>query len=143
MTQGALLKQPFGLLLRSYLIPWHLQFETKALGYSQRRGRIKSALFCGLSRNLISGSPPVDFVHFFVAARSRPSYTSFKGVKVSIRNLEKIFKPQRIAVVGASNRPESVGYVILKNLVGSGFQGVIYPVNPKPVSYTHLTLPTN
>ncbi len=50
---------------------------------------------------------------------------------MSIRNLEKIFRPQRIAVVGASNRPESVGYVILKNLVSSGFQGVIYPVNPK------------
>jgi len=50
---------------------------------------------------------------------------------VSIRNLDKIFKPQRIAVVGASNNPQSVGYTVLKNLIGSGFQGVVYPVNPK------------
>ncbi|MCD6128639.1 GNAT family N-acetyltransferase [Candidatus Bipolaricaulota bacterium] len=50
---------------------------------------------------------------------------------MSIRNLDKIFKPQRIAVVGASNNPQSVGYTVLRNLIGSGFQGVVYPVNPK------------
>lgn len=50
---------------------------------------------------------------------------------MSILNLDKIFKPQRIAVVGASNNPGSVGYTVLKNLVGSGFPGVVYPVNPR------------
>jgi acetyltransferase len=51
--------------------------------------------------------------------------------KMSIRNLDKIFKPQRIAVIGASNNPGSVGYTVLKNLIGSGFAGVVYPVNPR------------
>lgn len=50
---------------------------------------------------------------------------------MSIPNLDKIFKPQRIAVIGASNNPGSVGYTVLKNLVGSGFPGVVYPVNPR------------
>ncbi len=50
---------------------------------------------------------------------------------MSIRNLDKIFKPQRVAVVGASNNPGSVGYTVLKNLIGSGFPGVVYPVNPR------------
>lgn len=50
---------------------------------------------------------------------------------MSILNLDKIFKPSRVAVVGASNNPGSVGYTVLKNLVGSGFPGVIYPVNPR------------
>jgi acetyltransferase len=50
---------------------------------------------------------------------------------MSIRNLDKIFKPQRIAVIGASNNPGSVGYTVLKNLIGSGFAGVVYPVNPR------------
>ncbi|MBN2223584.1 MAG: bifunctional acetate--CoA ligase family protein/GNAT family N-acetyltransferase [Deltaproteobacteria bacterium] len=45
-------------------------------------------------------------------------------------NLDKIFAPTRIAVVGASNDPSGVGYTILRNLIGSGFSGVIYPVNP-------------
>jgi len=50
---------------------------------------------------------------------------------VSIRNLDKIFNPQRVAVIGASDTPTSVGYTVLRNLVGSGFGGVVYPVNPK------------
>jgi len=45
--------------------------------------------------------------------------------------LEKIFAPHRVAVIGASDTTTSVGYTVLKNLVGSGFRGVVYPVNPK------------
>jgi acetyltransferase len=50
---------------------------------------------------------------------------------VSLRNLDKIFDPRRVAVVGASDTPSSVGYTVLRNLIGSGFRGVVYPVNPK------------
>ena len=50
---------------------------------------------------------------------------------MSIKSLDKIFRPQRIAVIGAKNDPSSVGGITLKNLVGAGFQGVVYPVNPK------------
>ena len=50
---------------------------------------------------------------------------------MSIENLDKIFDPRRIAVIGASDTPTSVGYTVLHNLVGSGFGGVVYPVNPK------------
>jgi acetyltransferase len=48
---------------------------------------------------------------------------------VTIRNLDKIFHPRRVAVVGASDQPGKVGYVLLKNLIGRGFEGVVYPVN--------------
>jgi acetyltransferase len=50
---------------------------------------------------------------------------------VSIRNLDKIFDPRRVAVIGASDTPTSVGYTVLRNLVGSGFAGVVYPINPR------------
>jgi len=50
---------------------------------------------------------------------------------VSTLNLDKIFSPTRVAVIGASDNPTSVGYTVLRNLVGSGFRGVVYPVNPK------------
>ncbi len=50
---------------------------------------------------------------------------------MSIRNLDKIFNPHRVAVIGASDTPTSVGYTVLRNLIGSGFRGVVYPVNPK------------
>jgi len=50
---------------------------------------------------------------------------------MSIKALDKIFRPQRIAIIGVKNDPNSVGGITLKNLVGGGFKGVVYPVNPK------------
>ncbi len=50
---------------------------------------------------------------------------------MSIHNLDKIFNPHRVAVIGASDSPTSVGYTVLRNLIGSGFRGVVYPVNMK------------
>jgi acetyltransferase len=46
-------------------------------------------------------------------------------------NLEAFLKPKSIAVVGASRDPEKVGHRIFRNLVNSGFQGSLYPINPK------------
>lgn len=48
-----------------------------------------------------------------------------------IRKLDKIFRPKRIALIGVSNKPESVGNIVLKNLVVGNFNGVVYPINPK------------
>ncbi|MBP8942686.1 MAG: CoA-binding protein, partial [Saprospiraceae bacterium] len=48
-----------------------------------------------------------------------------------IHQLDKIFKPKSIAVVGASTKEKSVGHSIFKNLVDNQFQGNVYPINPK------------
>ncbi len=45
--------------------------------------------------------------------------------------LDAIFYPKSIAVVGATNRPGTVGSDIFRNLLMSGYQGCVYPVNPK------------
>ncbi|PNX53906.1 MAG: hypothetical protein BV458_02025 [Thermoplasmata archaeon M9B2D] len=45
--------------------------------------------------------------------------------------LDKIFKPKSIAVIGASDTVGSAGYRIFRNLIGSGYDGIVYPVNPK------------
>lgn len=50
---------------------------------------------------------------------------------MSTLNLDKIFDPSRVAVIGASDTTTSVGYTVLRNLIGSGFRGVVYPVNPR------------
>jgi len=50
---------------------------------------------------------------------------------MSVKKLDKIFKPKSIAVIGASNRDGVPGYRIFRNLIGSGYQGIAYPVNPK------------
>ena len=50
---------------------------------------------------------------------------------MSIRNLEYLFKPQSVAVIGASNRKKSIGYSVMRNLLTAEFPGPIMPVNPK------------
>ncbi len=44
-------------------------------------------------------------------------------------NLDKIFDPKSIALVGASDEKSSVGYLLMKNLIDLGYQGKVYPVN--------------
>jgi acetyltransferase len=49
---------------------------------------------------------------------------------VSVHNLDKLFGPRRIAVVGAGAEPNQLGHLVLRNLVEADFGGVVYPVNP-------------
>ncbi len=48
---------------------------------------------------------------------------------MTIRNLDRMFAPRSIALVGASMREGSVGRVLLKNLAAGGFAGPIWAVN--------------
>ncbi len=50
---------------------------------------------------------------------------------MTVRNLKHLFRPESVAVIGASNRPRSVGRTVMRNLLTGGFEGPILPVNPK------------
>jgi acetyltransferase len=50
---------------------------------------------------------------------------------MTTRNLEFMFKPATVALIGASQKPASVGAVLSRNLFSAGFEGDIFPVNPK------------
>ncbi len=60
---------------------------------------------------------PVESAHDILHARSHP--------------LDPIFAPQSVALIGATENAGSVGRTIFQNLGRGGFQGVVYPVNPK------------
>ncbi|MCC7062269.1 MAG: acetate--CoA ligase family protein [Planctomycetes bacterium] len=47
------------------------------------------------------------------------------------QGLDGLFRPRSVAVVGASRRPGSIGRQVVANLIAGGFQGPVYPVNPK------------
>lgn len=48
--------------------------------------------------------------------------------------LDAIFAPQSVAVIGASTRKGKVGHDIFANILFGGYQGTLYPVNPKAKS---------
>ncbi|MHB0884830.1 MAG: acetate--CoA ligase family protein [Bacillota bacterium] len=45
--------------------------------------------------------------------------------------LERLFEAKSVAVVGASATPLKIGHTLLTNLIEGGFQGRLYPINPK------------
>jgi acyl-CoA synthetase (NDP forming)/GNAT superfamily N-acetyltransferase len=47
-----------------------------------------------------------------------------------VASLRPLFAPRVVAVVGAGRRRDSVGHAVLGNLVGYGFTGALYAVNP-------------
>jgi predicted CoA-binding protein len=61
---------------------------------------------------------------------SPTSSTAGPRAKGDTAGLTEIFAPRSIAVLGASNRPGTVGASLVRNIPSSGYSGVVHPVNP-------------
>lgn len=58
-------------------------------------------------------------------------------------SIDPLLRPRSIAVVGASRRPQTIGYEILHNLISHGFEGAVFPVNPQaPVVHSLKCYPS-
>lgn len=44
--------------------------------------------------------------------------------------LRMLFSPKSVAVIGASDRAHTVGEVVFRNMLESGYKGLLYAVNP-------------
>ncbi|MCL5044474.1 MAG: acetate--CoA ligase family protein [Deltaproteobacteria bacterium] len=67
-------------------------------------------------RILLDFSPPV--------ARYRPSQQEILSA------MNRIMRPRSLAVIGASAEEGKIGNSVVKNLIGGGFRGAIYPIHP-------------
>jgi acetyl coenzyme A synthetase (ADP forming)-like protein len=56
----------------------------------------------------------------------------------TLSSLHALLEPQSVAVIGASRYPGTIGYLLLQCLIGGGFSGKIYPVNPNADSLMSL-----
>jgi acetyltransferase len=50
---------------------------------------------------------------------------------MSLYNLEKIFKAESVAIIGASNKPATIGNILVNNLFSPVFKGKVFAVNPR------------
>jgi acetyl coenzyme A synthetase (ADP forming)-like protein len=57
--------------------------------------------------------------------RYRPSHDDI------VRAMNRIMKPDSVAVIGASPEAGKIGNSVMKNLINGGYQGKIYPIHPK------------
>lgn len=55
-----------------------------------------------------------------------------------VRQLEPIFKPKSVAIIGASNNPTKWGGMVMNRALSSGFRGQIYAVNPREAEISGL-----
>jgi len=56
--------------------------------------------------------------------RFRPSHDDI------VRDMNRIMKPDAVAVIGASSEEGKIGNSVMKNLINGGYKGEIYPINP-------------
>ena len=57
-------------------------------------------------------------------ARYRPAHDDI------VRDMNRIMKPDAVAVIGASTEEGKIGNSVMKNLINGGYKGEIYPINP-------------
>jgi len=67
-------------------------------------------------RIVLDFTPPVE--------RYRPSQQEI------VRQMNKVMKPDAVAVIGASDETGKIGNSVMKNLINGGYKGKIYPINP-------------
>ena len=48
-----------------------------------------------------------------------------------IAAMNRIMKPKAVAVIGASDAEGKIGNSVMKNIINGGYQGELYPINPK------------
>jgi acetyl coenzyme A synthetase (ADP forming)-like protein len=68
-------------------------------------------------RILVDFNPPPQ--------RYRPSQEEI------VRAMNRIMRPDSVAVIGASSEDGKIGNSVMKNLINGGYKGQIYPINPK------------
>jgi len=67
-------------------------------------------------RIVLDWTPPVE--------RYRPSQAEI------VRQMNKVMRPDAVAVIGASDEAGKIGNSVMKNLINGGYKGKIYPINP-------------
>ena len=79
--------------------------------FASKKGAIAAAV-----RIVCDWNPP--------APRYRPKHDDI------VRDMNRIMKPDAVAVIGASDEAGKIGNSVMKNLINGGYKGKIYPINP-------------
>jgi len=90
-----------------------------------------------LGESMRAGSMEVDLS--LVPSEESVSRTEARDRIATAASLRPFFRPNAVAVVGASRDPASIGHRVLAGLLASRFAGTIYPVNPRAGVIAGLT----
>src|ERR1700746_2370481 len=75
------------------------------------------------------GAPPPPAVRVLLTFKPQP--VRYRPDQATIvRQMNRIMKPDAVAVIGASAETGKIGNSVMKNLINGGYQGAIYPIHP-------------
>jgi len=89
-------------------------------------------------RELDAGSATVRLSFPIVATASAQEAVDARERSADTRSLRRVLAPRSVAVVGASDRPGSVGGAVLRNILADGFTGDVHPVNRRAATVAGL-----
>ncbi|MCW5893165.1 MAG: GNAT family N-acetyltransferase [bacterium] len=122
-----------GTLLLEHLVPLAraggvTEFEANVLGDNNRMLKMFASSGFRVRRSLDAGVFQLSFPTAETPEHQR--IQTERDREAAARSLDAVLHPRAVAVVGASDRPDSLGGAVLRNLVRGGFTGTIHPVHP-------------
>lgn len=91
-------------------------------------------VFKGIQTELANSSAELLIIMQTTSSTQRVEQAHDILHQVTQHPLDAIFSPKVVAVIGATENKGSVGRTVFQNMGRGGFQGVVYPVNPKRAS---------
>src|SRR5262245_27856829 len=131
---GTLLLEHLAAIARSHGIA---RFTAEVLGENRAMLAVFARAGWPVSRAFDSGV--VDVVFDIVPTPDYLNTVERREQRAESRSIARLLRPRSVAVVGASDRPSAVGRVLLHNLMGSGFPGPVYAVNPAHDQVANMT----
>jgi acetyl coenzyme A synthetase (ADP forming)-like protein len=104
------------------------RFRALVLGENSQMMRVFRNSGYELSRTIEDGVYTVDFP--VTESQDAAAAAAERERRAVAASLLPLFFPRSVAVVGASNDPDSIGGRLFNNLLAEGFTGPVYPVNP-------------
>lgn len=104
------------------------QFRAFVLGENSQMMRVFRNSGYELTRTIEDGVYTVDFP--VGESKGSAAAAAERERRAVTASLLPLFFPRSVAVIGASNDPESIGGMLFANLLAEGFTGPLYPVNP-------------
>src|SRR5512143_500153 len=104
-------------------------FEADVLAHNRRMiGVFRGAGF-ELKQRFEGGAGRVSFS--LTPTRAYEERYAERSSRAAAASMKRLFEPRVVAVLGAAREPAKIGGVVFHNLVSTGFQGSVIPVNPK------------
>ncbi|EWT01866.1 multidrug ABC transporter permease [Intrasporangium oryzae NRRL B-24470] len=82
-----------------------------------------------VSHHIEDGVVEVSF--FILPTEQSKAVQLSREHRAEARSVRTILFPERVAVIGASRRDESIGALVMSNILAAGYQGELYPIHPE------------